>query len=139
MLVAAMAISASAQTLSKKAADLFKYATKLEKSLENPKKAGTYEPWLKLSQAYYDIYDYPNSDVYPNAQRYEVQLLTKGKQFTTEERTCGGQTYTVDVYEDKDLYYDANGVLQFWLVKQPLMEDALAKSTEALLKAYKLD
>ena len=139
MLVAAMAISASAQELSKKAADLFKYATKLEKSLENPKKAGTYEPWLKLSQAYYDIYDYPNSDVYPNAQRYEVQLLTKGKQYTTEERTCAGQTYTVDIYDDKDLYYDANGVLQFWLVKKPLMEDALAKSSEALLKAYKLD
>ena len=139
MLVAAMAISASAQELSKKAADLFKYATKLEKSLDNPKKAGTYEPWLKLSQAYYDIYDYPNSDVYPNAQRYEVQLLTKGKQFTTEERTCNGQTYTVDVYDDKDLYYDANGVLQFWLVKKPLMEDALAKSSEALLKAYSLD
>ena len=139
MLVAVMAISASAQNLSKKAADLFKYATKLEKSLDNPKKAGTYEPWLKLSQAYYDIYDYPNSDVYPNAQRYEVQLLTKGKQFTTEERTGNGQTYTVDVYEDKDLYYDTNGVLQFWLVKKPLMEDALAKSSEALLKAYKLD
>ena len=139
MLVAAMAISASAQELSKKAKDLLKYANKLETSLENPKKAGTHEPWLKLSQAYYDIYDYPNSDVYPNAQRYEVQLLTKGKQFTNEERVAGGQTYSVDCYDDKDLYYDANGVLQFWLVKKPIMEDALAKCSEALLKAYNLD
>ena len=139
MVVAAMAMPISAQNLSKKEADLIKYATKLETSLENPKKAGTWEPWLKLSQAYYDIYDYPNSDVYPNAQRYEVQLLGKGKQFTTEERTVGDQTFTVDCYADKDIYYDANGVVQFWLVKKPLMEDALAKSSDALLKAYNLD
>ena len=139
MVVAAMAMPISAQNLSKKEADLIKYATNLETSLENPKKAGTWEPWLKLSQAYYDIYDYPNSDVYPNAQRYEVQLLGKGKQFTTEERTVGDQTFTVDCYADKDIYYDANGVVQFWLVKKPLMEDALAKSSDALLKAYNLD
>ena len=139
LLVATMSMSVAAQNLSKKAQDLLKYADKLEKSLENPKKAGTHEPWLKLAQAYYDIYEYPSSDVYPNAQRYEVQLLTKNKQFTTEERTVGDQTFTVDCYEDKDIYYDANGVLQFWLVKQPLMEDALAKSSDALQKAYKLD
>lgn len=137
MLVALIVIPAAAQT--KKEADLLKYAAKLEKSLENPKKAATHDPWMKLAQAYYDIYDYPNSDVYPNAQRYEVQLLSKGKQFTTEERVCNGQTYEVDCYEDKDLYYDQNGVLQFWLVKKPLLEDALAKSSEALLKAHSLD
>lgn len=139
MMVAAITVSAAAQTLSKKEQDLLKYANKLETSLQNPKKAGTYEPWLKLSQAYYDIYDYPNSDVYPNAQRYEVQLLAKGKQCTTEERTVGDVTFTVDSYADKDIYYDANGVVQFWLVKKPLMEDALAKCSEALLKAHKLD
>lgn len=139
LLVAAIAVSASAQNLSKKAQDLLKYANKLETSLENPKKAGTHEPWLKLSQAYYDIYEYPNSDVYPNAQRYEVQLLTKNKKYTTEERIVGDQVFTVDCYDDKDVYYDVNGVLQFWLVKQPLMEDALERSSQALLKAFNLD
>ena len=139
MLAAAMTLGATAQELSKKEKDLLKYATKLETSLENPKKAGTWEPWFKLSQAYYDIYDYPNSNVYPNAQQFEVRLLTKGKQFTTEERVVGDQTFTVDCYEDKDVYYDANGVLQFWLVKKPLMGDALERSTKALLKAYELD
>ena len=139
MLAFAIAIGASAQDLSKKAKDLIKYANKLENKLKDPKAAGTHDPWLKLAQTYYDIYDYPNSDVYPNAQRYEVQLLTKGKQFTTEERTVNGQTYSVDCYDDKDLYYDANGVLQFWLVKKPLMDDALARCSDALLKAYKLD
>ncbi|MBQ7254144.1 MAG: hypothetical protein IJS30_05685 [Bacteroidales bacterium] len=139
MMVAAITVSAAAQTLSKKEQDLLKYANKLETSLQNPKKAGTSEPWYKLSQAYYDIYSYPVSDVYQNAQQFEVRLLTKGKQFTTEERVCRGETYTVDCYADKDLYYDSNGVLQFWLVKKPLMEDALAKSLDALQKAYKLD
>ena len=139
MLAAAMTLSASAQTLSKKANDLLKYANKLQSSLENPKKAGTAEPWYKLASTYYDIYDIPNSDVYPNAQQFEVRMLTKGKTYTTEERTVGDQVFTVDCYEDKDVYYDANGVLQFWLVKQPVMDDALAKCTESLLKAYKLD
>ncbi len=139
MLAAAMTLSASAQTLSKKANDLLKYATKLENSLQNPKKAGTAEPWYKLATTLYDIYDLPNSDVYPNAQQFEVRMLTKGKAYTTEERKVGDQVFTVDCYEDKDVYYDANGVLQFWLVKQPVMEDALAKCTESLLKAYKLD
>lgn len=139
LLVAAMALPLSAQELSKKEKDLLKYANKLETSLENPKKAGTAEPWFKLSQAYYDIYAYPSSDVYQNAQQFEVRLLTKGKQFTTEERVCRGETYTVDCYADKDLYYDANGVLQFWLVKKPLMEDALEKCSDALVKSYNLD
>ena len=139
MMVAAITVSAAAQTLSKKEQDLLKYAEKLETSLQNPKKAGTWEPWFKLSQAYYDIYAYPTADVYQNAQQFEVRLLTKGKQYTTEERVCRGETYTVDCYADKDLYYDANGVLQFWLVKKPLMEDALARSLDALQKAYKLD
>lgn len=139
MMAAAITVSAAAQTLSKKEQDLLKYAEKLENSLQNPKKAGTWEPWFKLSQAYYDIYAYPTADVYQNAQQFEVRLLTKGKQFTTEERVCRGETYTVDCYADKDLYYDANGVLQFWLVKKPLMEDALARSLDALQKAYKLD
>lgn len=139
MMVAAITVSAAAQTLSKKEQDLLKYANKLETSLQNPKKAGTWEPWFKLSQAYYDIYAYPTADVYQNAQQFEVRLLTKGKQYTTEERVCRGETYTVDCYADKDLYYDANGVLQFWLVKKPLMEDALARSLDALQKAYKLD
>ncbi len=139
MMAAAITVSAAAQTLSKKEQDLLKYAEKLENSLQNPKKAGTWEPWFKLSQAYYDIYAYPTADVYQNAQQFEVRLLTKGKQYTTEERVCRGETYTVDCYADKDLYYDANGVLQFWLVKKPLMEDALARSLDALQKAYKLD
>lgn len=139
MLAVAMTLTASAQNLSKKANDLLKYATKLEKSLQNPKKAGTAEPWYKLASTYYDIYDLPNADVYPNAQQFEVRMLTKGKTFATEERKVGDQTFTVDCYEDKDVYYDANGVLQFWIVKQPVMEDALAKCTETLLKAYKLD
>lgn len=139
LLVAVMAMPLAAQNLSKKEADLLKYAAKLEKSLENPKKAGTSEPWYKLSQAYYDIYAYPTSDVYQNAQQFEVRLITKNKQYTTEERVCRGTSYIVDSYEDKDLYYDANGVLQFWLVKKPLMEDALAKCSEALQKSYKLD
>ncbi|MBP5505652.1 MAG: tetratricopeptide repeat protein [Bacteroidales bacterium] len=139
LLVAVMAMPLAAQTLSKKEADLLKYAAKLEKSLENPKKAGTSEPWFKLSQAYFDIYSSPSADVYPNAQQFEVRLLTKGKQFTTEERVVGDKTFYVDVYDNKDLYYDANGVLQFWLVKKPLQDDALEKSLEALKKSYKLD
>ena len=48
MLAAAMTLGATAQELSKKEKDLLKYATKLETSLENPKKAGTWEPWFKL-------------------------------------------------------------------------------------------
>ncbi len=139
LIAAAMTLPVAAQTLSKKEADLLKYAEKLEKSLENPKKSGTAEPWYKLSQAYYDIYNYPNSDVYPSAQQFEIRLLTKGKTYTSEERTAGGVTYTVDCYSDKDVYYDQNGVLQFWIVKKPLMENALDKSLESLLRSFALD
>ncbi len=139
LIAAAMTLPMAAQTLSKKEADLLKYADKLEKSLENPKKSGTAEPWFKLSQAYYDIYNYPNSDVYAGAQQFEIRLLTKGKTYTSEERTAAGVTYNVDCYSDKDVYYDQNGVLQFWIVKKPLKDDALDKSLETLLRAFKLD
>lgn len=142
LLVAAMSFSASAQKMTpseKKVASLMKYFQKCEKVTQDPKKGSTAEPWFKLAEAYYDIYSQPAAGLFQNAQQLETRLILKDEPYTTEERVCRDTPYSVDCYADKDLYYDQNGILQFWLVKKPIMENALEKCQDALLKAYSLD
>ena len=142
LLAAAMSFSASAQKMTpseKKVASLMKYLQKCEKVTQDAKKGATAEPWFKLAEAYYDIYSQPTSGIFQNAQQLETRLILKDEAYTTEERTCRDVTYSVDCYDDKDLYYDQNGILQFWLVKKPIMDNALVKCQDALAQAYRLD
>lgn len=142
LLVAAMSFSASAQKMTpseKKVASLMKYLQKCEKVSQDPKKGATADPWFKLAEAYYDIYSQPTTGIFQNAQQMETRLILKDEAYTTEERVCRDTKYVVDCYADKDLYYDQNGILQFWIVKKPIMEGALEKCQEALIKAHSLD
>ncbi|MCF0173057.1 MAG: hypothetical protein HUJ91_04925 [Bacteroidales bacterium] len=140
MAVAAISVSAMAQTpAEKKAATLLKSVEKSEAGLANPKKAATCEPWFKLAELYYTIAEAPVASVYQGGNRNEIQLILKDEQCTTTEVVYRGTQYIVDSYADKDLYYSADGLLQFWLVTRPIMENALDKSLEKLLNAQRLD
>ena len=122
LLIAAMSFSASAQKMTaseKKVASMMKYLQKCEKVIQDPKKGATAEPWFKLAEAYYDIYSQPTTGIFQNAQQMETRLILKDEAYTTEERVCRDTPYVVDCYADKDLYYDQNGILQFWIVKKP--------------------
>ena len=107
----------------------------------NPKKMSQPAPWVKLGNAYATCYDVPITGIWQGASQMEMHLLLKDQPIlSTSTVEAGGRTFSVESYDDKDLYYDESGVLVAWNVKKPLLEDdMLALSYDALNKAYELD
>ena len=116
----------------------------IEKALNasmDAKKASKVATWLTLSKAYTDAYDYPSTNLIVGTARNDAKtLLGKQRIQATEEVNIGGLNYTVDRYEDKDLYYNPEGLLEFYLVTKPAVEgDLLGKAVEALAKGVEVD
>lgn len=127
---------------SKSSADAVKALDKAKLETQNPKKASSPATWIKLGTAYAECYDAPVKGIWQGASQMEVKMLLKDQPIlstTTEE--INATVFTVDNYADKSLYYDANGVLVAWLVKEPALKDAdaLLMSFDAFKQAYELD
>jgi len=92
-----------------------------------------------LGQAYLEGYQAIKGDVWAGAQPSEVKLVMGAqKVLSTETVNLFGEEYTVERYEDKDLYYSAKG-FEFVNVTKPLMkEDVLGLAMEAYLKGASL-
>ncbi len=115
----------------------------IEKALsdsKNEKKALKASTWVSLSDAYLNAYDVPTLNLLPNTPQTEVKLFLKGQQVISNETRKGTEgEYSVDVYADKDLYYNHDGILEFWVITKPVVENALQSSMDALLKANALE
>lgn len=116
---------------------------KAKKDLEKAKalvakKGDKAESWLKLADAYRDCYEAPINGLSINTSQMEAKLLLKGQYpLKSEQKEIGGQTFLVDVYSNKELYYDQNGMLKGMKVLTPVLtdEDALEKALEYYKKA----
>lgn len=114
----------------------------VDKAIANTEKKGDKPAsWMALSDAYVNAYDVPTKDILPNSQKMENDLLLRGQKILKNETREGVDgVYSVDVFEDKDLYYNNSGILEFWLVTKPVLDgDLLIKANEALEKAFKMD
>ena len=66
-----------------------------------------------------------------------LQLSMGGeKPSSVETVTLNGAQYTKQVYENKNLYFNANGQLSVIEIVKPVVENALSKALEAYKKAY---
>lgn len=141
LIVLALVLSvqfADAQT--KSPADAKKAVEAAEEATQNPKKATKAATWLKLAETYLGAYDAPAGSVVTGTTKQELQfMMGNEKPVSTEEVVLGGQPYTKEVYENKDLYFNANGQLAIIDVTKPVYEDALAKAISAYQEAVKLD
>lgn len=107
---------------------------------QNEKKATKVATWMKLAQTYVDAYSAPAGNVWLGADMNALQLSMAGeKPSSVETVTLGGAQYTKQVYENKNLYFNAQGQLSIIEVTKPVVEDALAKALEAYKKAYEID
>lgn len=108
---------------------------------QDAKKAEKADTWYKLAKAYVDAYDQPGKNVLTGTPRTEVKMLIKEQQVLgTEDRKGAEETYSVDIYANKDLYYGPNGALEFFIVTKPALEgDLLGEASKALDKAIALD
>ena len=97
--------------------------------------------WVKLGKSFMTVYDFPAKNIWVGLSSIEAKVLLKDQRPTgTESVTITGEDYNVVHYADKDLYYDTNGTLVFWVVTKPLLPlDLLGEAYDAFHKGYELD
>ncbi|MBO8444699.1 MAG: hypothetical protein IAC23_03255 [Bacteroidetes bacterium] len=111
-----------------------------EAASQNPKKAEKVATWMKLAKAYVDAYDAPAGNAWVGAGQQELKLLMGSeKPSATENVTLAGEPYTKEVYAEKNLYFNAAGVLSMIEVTKPVFADALDRAYNAYQSAYKVD
>jgi len=125
----------------KNAEEAKKAVDKALEATKDVKKAEKADTWYKLAQAYINAYDQPSRNVTTGIPQTEVKLLIKEQQVLgSEERKGAEETYSVDMYANKDLYYGPNGVLEFFIVTKPALDcDMLGEAEKALAKTVALD
>lgn len=107
---------------------------------ENPKKATKVATWTKLADSYLDAYNAPIGNAWIGATKQELALLMGNeKPVSTENVELGGQPFVKESYDNKDLYFNANGQLVMINVTKPVYADALAQAVAAYKKAYEVD
>ncbi len=125
----------------KEATDALKAFEKAKKESLDAKKSTNPATWIKLAGAYTSIYDVPVKSLWTGASRMEVKVLLKEQRIvSSESKKVQDQNYTVDVYEDKELYYAEDGKLAAWKITKQYMDgDLLGEAFAALNKAAELD
>ncbi|MEN6619623.1 MAG: tetratricopeptide repeat protein [Rikenellaceae bacterium] len=125
----------------KEVTDALKALEKAKKESENVKKTTNPATWLKLSEAYTAVYDAPIKSLWLGASRLELKVLLKDQRIiNTETRKILDQDFSVDSYEDKDLFYSQDGTLASWIVTKKYYEgDPLGEAFSALNKAAEVD
>lgn len=129
----------AAQT--KEVADAIKNYEKALKESADAKKSTNPATWIKLADACAAIYDTPVKSIWNGASRNEIKLLLKDQRIiSTEDRTVLDVKYTVDIYDDKELYYNQDGTLAcFVQTKNYITGNPIDEGVAALLKAAELD
>lgn len=109
--------------------------------IENPKKKDLPKTWISRGNLFVEIADDPVAGLLAGMPKTTLAIQLKGqKPIETKSWTSSdGTVYEVEVYDDKDLYYDQNGTLIFWTIKKTEVDDAVGKAFEAFKQAQKLD
>ena len=107
---------------------------------DNAKKATKVATWTKLGQAYIDAYNAPVGNALIGTSKQELALVMGNKKpLSTETVELGGKTYSKEVYESCNHYFDENGRLSIVEVTKPVVENALAGALDAYRKAGEVD
>ncbi len=119
---------------------LMKAIEKAQEATQNPKKAANPATWTTLAQAYLNAYNAPTGNILSGVDKAQLALtMGKDKPTSSENVVLGGVQYVKDVYADKNLYFNANGILEFVEITKPVIPDALVKALDAYKKAHEVD
>ena len=138
-LVASMQVfDAQAQVKSPSAAK--SAVEKAEAATTNPKQSQKPATWIKYGKALLDAYDAPAGNLWVGMSRQELQVLGgSDKPLSESVAELGGRQMTKVVFENKNLYFNENGLLEVIEVTKPVVEGALDKALSAYAEAAKLD
>ncbi|MGM9764410.1 MAG: tetratricopeptide repeat protein [Candidatus Cryptobacteroides sp.] len=123
----------------KSAAEVKEAIAKAEEATQNPKKAANPATWITLASKYMEAYEAPSGNLMRGTSKQNLALMFKEKPVSTETVTVAGATYTKEVYKNKELYFNANGLLEIIKVTKPYVSNALDKAAKAYYKANEVD
>ena len=118
---------------------------KLQKSITKAQEAVSKKPstssYMKLGDAYFSAYQQLKGDFQVGWSAQEVMLFGGGQNVISEEQVVkGGIPFIVVHYPTKDLYYNANGIVEAIVVTENLIDgNLLAAARDAYAEAIKLD
>jgi len=138
MLLMAMQLGAQ----SKEADILLKNFNKAKEQTLDVKRNTKPATWIKYAQTLTDVYSFPTNNLWIGLSSLESKVVLKDQRaLSTEYMTIQGEQYEVVKYQDKDLYYNPEGRLSFWIITNPLLKDVnmLTEAYEAYTKAAELD
>lgn len=132
----AVAIAAGAQNKDQ----LLSSIEKAKVATENPKKASNPNTWIKYGDAFMNAYNSLFGDLWIGSSQTEAALLGGGTPMSEEQKEFNGLPYLVQHFQFRDLYYNANGVLEAVIITTPITEDnLLVLARDAYLNAIDVD
>ena len=135
-----MALQLGAQ--SKEVQALIKSFDKAKLEIADAKRAAKPVTWIKYAQSLTNAYSFPTNNLWIGLSSLESKVVLKDQRaLSTEQQNIQGEQFEIVKYEDKDLYYNADGRLSFWIITQPLIKDVdmLEEAYKAYEKATELD
>jgi len=113
---------------------------KAEAATTNPKQALKPAVWIKYGHALIDAYNAPAGNYWTGMSRQDLQILGGGEKPEGESvAEVGGRQMTKLSYDNKNLYFNENGLLEIIEVTKPVVDGALDKALAAFHEAAKLD
>jgi len=139
-LVLIISIFLSVSLMAQDKAKLQSQVAKSDAEIRDPKKADQPKVWLNRAELLLSVYDAPTKNLMAGMGHRDIKLLlAKEKVLNSKSVDLLGDTYDVDVYADKELYYDAAGQLVIWVVTDYAVDKPLLKALEAYKQAAALD
>ena len=109
--------------------------------IANPKKKDQPKTWINRGNLFVEVAEDPVAGLLTGMTKATLGMQLRGQSpIETKSWTASdGTTFQVEVYNDKDLFYDENGILTFWTIKKTEVENATGKAFDAYKEAKKLD
>ena len=127
---------------SREVESLLKEYEKNKERTEHEKRSTRPATWIDYAEALTNAYSYPTNNLWIGLSSLESKVVLKDQRaLSTEYQTIQGEQYEVVKYQDKDLYYNADGKLSFWIITEPVLKDMdmLEEAYNAYDKAADLD
>lgn len=110
--------------------------------IANPKKKEQAKTWVNRGNLFVEIADDAASGLMANMDKAMINLQLKNeKPIEAKEwkSPVTEEVYELQVFADKDLYFNQAGQLAFWTIKKVAVDNALEKAEEAYSQAKKID
>ena len=132
------AIQLTAQTEKEKEKFLSKIADS-DQAIADPKKGTEAKTWISRAEIFTNIYDTPRKSLLPGMAALQVRFAITNEKAKTDIREVNSTDYEVMMFDGRDLYFNEQGQLAFWDIKDKVVDYPLVKAYEAYVKASELD